>query len=372
MPSNCTTTMQDAPNCTDLAAKKSGYSSPYANGLTFFYILIIVTSLTAYGIIIVTVYINRRLRTTCNYFIVSLAIADLMIVSMVMPVNIGLIQGTFRFTSATECVFLATVNLISVSAVALNLCTVSMERYFAIAHPFKYEAFTTTKTTAGVIGGVWVYSLFAALLPLMGWRARPTTLRGNVCLGDNVESYTLFMAIGSFFIPAVIMISTNTIVYRIATSQAKRVFRIVPVVGPSADKLRKNFRAAKRISLIVGAYLFCWVPHMVVLVVGLAIGARNIPLFVYPITLSLQYSCSAVNPCLFCFTNQELRATLKKMARTALRRRPDASFSSDGGMALERRRSTLHRMSQTTDISTLGSKGESRTTVGSWQRDVAF
>lgn len=372
MSNNYTASMQDTANTSDLTAKKSDYSTPYANGLTFLYALIIATSLTAYGVIVLTVYINRRLRTTCNYFIVSLAIADLMIVTVVMPVNIGLLQGTFRFISTAHCIFLATVNLISISAVSLNLCTVSMERYFAIAYPFKYEAFTTSKTTAGVIGAVWLYALIAAFLPLMGWRTQPTKLQGNTCMGDNKESYTLFMTVGSFFIPAFIMVASNTIVYRIATNQAKRVFRIVPVVGPSADKLRKNFRAAKRISLIVGAYLICWVPHMVVLVIGLHIGARSIPLAVYPVTLSLQYSSSAVNPCLFCFTNRELRSTLKKMWRTALRRRRDTRFSSDSGMAMERRRSAACRMSQTTEIST-GSKAESRTTaVENWKQDVTM
>lgn len=360
MASNCSTSVQETANSTELTAKKSGYGIPYANGLTFFYTLIIATCFTAYGIIILTVYINRRLRTTCNCFIVSLGIADLMIVSMVMPVNIGLLQGTFRFTSTAQCIFLATVNLISISAVSLNLCTVSMERYFAIAYPFKYEAFTTAKTTAGVIGAVWLYALVAAVLPLMGWRSRPTILQGHVCDGELEKSYILFMTIGSFFIPAFIMVTSNVIVYRIATNQAKRVFRIVPVVGPSADKLRKNFRAAKRISLIVGAYLICWVPHMVVLVLGLQIGARNIPREIYPVTLSLQYSCSAVNPCMFCFTNRELRSTLKKMLQTALRRGRAASFSStNGDLAMERRRSTIGRLSQTTEVST-ASKGEAR------------
>lgn len=343
-----------------MSAKRSGYGISYANGLTFFYTLIIATCFTAYGIIVFTVYINRRLRTTCNYFIVSLGLADLMIVSMVMPVNIGVLQGTYRFTSTAECILLETVNLISITAVSLNLCTVSMERYFAIVYPFKYEAFTTSKTTAGVIGGVWFYALVAAVLPQMGWRSQPSTLRGHICGGQLEKSYIMFMAIGSFFLPAFIMVSSNVIVYRIATNQAKRVFRIVPVVGPSADKLRKNFRAAKRISIIVGAYLICWVPHMVVLVLGLQIGVRNIPREVYPVTLSLQYSCSAVNPCMFCFTNRELRSTLKKMLRTAWRRRREASFSStNGDLAMGRRRSTVGRLSQTTDIST-GSKGEAR------------
>ena len=353
-------TYSSVANSSDLVNKQTAYVNPYAGGLTFFYASIIITSLIAYGFIILTVYFNRRLRTICNYFIVSLGVADAMIVTMVMPVNISLLQGTFRFHSAAHCRFIATVNLISVSAVSLNLCAVSMERYFAIAHPFKYEAFTTTKTTAAVLGGVWLYSVVAALLPTLGWRSQPISVHGKVCLADNQESYTLFLTIGSFFIPAVIMCSSNFIVYRIATNQAKRVFRIVPTVGPRADLLRKNFRAAKRISLIVGAYLICWVPHMVVLVIGLKIGPRNVPLAVYPITLSLQYSCSAVNPCLFCFTNRELRKTLKKLIKRALGRKAERRYSagSDTGMAMERRRSTIGGISQATDISNASSRGE--------------
>lgn len=363
MSNNYSTSMQETTNSSGLAAKKSAYSLPYANGLTFFYTLIIVTCLTAYVIIILTVYVNRHLRTTCNFFIVSLGIADVMIVTMVMPVNIGLLQGTFRFSSSAECLFLATINLISISAVSLNLCTVSVDRYFAIAYPFKYEAFVTTKTTAVIIGAIWLYALFAAVLPPMGWQSQPTTVNRHVCVGDLDESYILFLSIGSFFLPAFIMVSTNAIIYRIATNQAKRVLRIVPVVGVSAEKLRKNFRAAKRISLIVGAYLICWVPQMVVLVLALKIGSKNIPFQVSPVTLSLQYSCSAVNPCMFCFTNREFRSTLKKILCTTLRRRRNASFSSTTGeMAPERRRSTVCRMSQTTEIS-LGVKGESRTAV---------
>ena len=100
-------------NSSDLVNKRTAYINPYAGGLMFFYALIIITSLIAYGFIILTVYFDRRLRTICNYFIVSLGVADAMIVTMVMPVNISLLQGTFRFHSAAHCRFIATVNLIS-------------------------------------------------------------------------------------------------------------------------------------------------------------------------------------------------------------------------------------------------------------------
>lgn len=328
-------------------------SKHYITALTIYYTAVIITALIAYAFIFISVYFNRRLRTICNFFIISLGVADAIIVTMVIPIHISLMRGTFRFYSVAHCRFLTVVYLISASAVSLNLCVVSMERYFAIAHPFKYEAFTTTKTTGAIIVGVWLYALLAALLPTMGWRSQPIKIRRNICEADNLESYTLFITIVSFFIPAVIMCSSNFLVYRIATNQTKRVLRIVPEVGPRADLLRKNFRAAKRISFIVGAYLICWMPQMVVLVIGLKIGARNVPEEIHSVTLSMQYSCSAVNPCMFCLTNRELRKTLKKLFKAALGRWTERRYlaRNDDGMAMERRRSTLGGISQTTDIS---------------------
>lgn len=296
---------------------QSIYSVSYIAGLSSLYSVIIIASLIAYGLIILAVYFNRNLRTICNYFIISLGAADAMIVTTIIPVYVSILRGTFYYYSVAHCEFISTINLVSVSAVSLNLCAVSMERYFAIAHPFKYEAFTAKKIPALVIVAVWLYALLAAILPLMGWRSQPFQIQGSRCTADNEEAYTLFMTIGSFFIPAVIMCTSNFLVYRIAKQQADRIFRIVPVVGPSANLLRKNYRAAKRISLIVGTYLVCWVPHMVVLVIGLEIGARKLPLEVYPVTVSLQYSCSAVNPCLFVCTNRELRKTLLTLIKAA-------------------------------------------------------
>ena len=350
-----------AANSSDGPASPSLYSTLYINGLSSLYSIIIIASIIAYGSIGLTVYFNRSLRTICNYFIISLGVADALIVTTILPVNISTMRKTFQFYSVAHCEFISVVHLVSVSAVSLNLCAVSLERYFAIAHPFKYEVFTTTKIAGAVIGGVWLYAIMAALLPMMGWRLQPFQLQNNVCIIDNEESYTLFMMIGSFFIPVVIMCTSNLLVYRIAKQQADRIFRIVPVVGHSAKMLRKNYRAAKRISLIVGAYLVCWVPQMVVLVVGLKIGPRNVPNEVYPVTLSLQYSCSAVNPCLFVFTNHELRKTVHKLIRAAaLGRLGERRYSSgsDTAIAMERKRSSaIGGISQAMEVSNT-SKGD--------------
>lgn len=356
--SNCSGPYPNISNTTCLESpgggSSAGYGSPeFIAGMSTFYITIIAASFVGYGFIYLSVFLNPRLRTFCNCFILSLGLADVITVSSVLPVNVGLLLNTFQFTSAFQCDFIASLNLISISAVAFNLCAVSLERYFSISYPFKYEIFMSVPTIAGSIGGIWLYAFISGMLPQMGWRDQPTLVHRGFCLRDNVPSYTLFITVCNFCVPAVVLITSNVLVYRIATSHARRVFRNLPgSVNQNMESLRKNYRAAKRISLIVGVYLVCWLPHMTVLIIGLAVGARNIPLEVYPVTLSLQYLSSAINPCLFCLTNRELRETVKRTLHARLRLKrssADIHLTADEMSLAERHHAT--RASQATETS---------------------
>lgn len=65
--------------------------------------------------------------------------------------------------------FFLIVNLISILVVFLNLCIVSLDRYFVIVYLFKYEVFVMIKMIVLIIGVVWFYVFFVVVLLLMGW-----------------------------------------------------------------------------------------------------------------------------------------------------------------------------------------------------------
>jgi len=56
------------------------------------------------------------------------------------------------------------------TASILNLCAISIDRYFVITRPFQYAIKRTPKHMAAIIAAVWILSALISIPPLFGWR----------------------------------------------------------------------------------------------------------------------------------------------------------------------------------------------------------
>ena len=56
------------------------------------------------------------------------------------------------------------------TASILNLCAISIDRYFVITRPFQYAVKRTMKHMVAMIAAVWVLSALISIPPLFGWR----------------------------------------------------------------------------------------------------------------------------------------------------------------------------------------------------------
>ncbi|XP_031559777.1 octopamine receptor beta-2R-like [Actinia tenebrosa] len=304
-------------------SESSLYSKELVIILSIYEIIIIIFCLIGYALIIFAMVFNSKLRSICNFFILSMGLADGLIATIIIPVSQGVMLQTLHYHSVGACEFVSNLNLITVIAVALNLCACSLERFFVIAFPFRHQEFLTRKRALSIIVAIWFYALIVGLLPQFGWSGGKTLIIRGQCVRPLDKNYLIFNTVLHFCLPAVLMIITNGLVYRIASNQAKRIYRIRasanqasfryqsnPREQSSIEVFRINYRAAKRISIIVGAYLICWVPQMATLLLSIKIGFSSIPTIVFFITIPLQYTSSAVNPCIFCLLNKEIRKTL--------------------------------------------------------------
>ena len=173
-------------------------------------ILIIITSLAGNILICYAFVRTPRLRVVTNYFLMNLAVSDILTASFVIPFDADMIlNGTDVLQyGVAMCKIWTTAYTISVPCSFLTLCVVSIDRYLAISTPLRYRAgITLNKTKAvGLIAGVWGLSLLAAFLPsIVGSPLNSKQSHDCHCHFDMSHGYSAAVTIVAFFLPSVVM-----------------------------------------------------------------------------------------------------------------------------------------------------------------------
>lgn len=175
--------------------------------LTFIIILTIIGNI----LVILSVFTYKPLRIVQNFFIVSLAVADLTVAILVLPFNVAnMIIGRWEF-GIHLCKMWLTCDILCCTSSILNLCAIALDRYWAITDPINYAQKRTVERVLWLIAGVWILSLVISSPPLIGWNDWPEVFdsQKHPCMLNSDRGYRIYSALGSFFIPLIIM----TIVY---------------------------------------------------------------------------------------------------------------------------------------------------------------
>lgn len=172
--------------------------------------LIIVSTIVGNILVILSVFTYKPLRIVQNFFIVSLAVADLTVAILVLPLNVAYsILGQWVF-GIYVCKMWLTCDIMCCTSSILNLCAIALDRYWAITDPINYAQKRTLERVLLMIGVVWALSLIISSPPLLGWNDWPEVFEPDTpCRLTSQPGFVIFSSSGSFYIPLVIM----TVVY---------------------------------------------------------------------------------------------------------------------------------------------------------------
>lgn len=160
--------------------------------------------------VVISVFTYKPLRIVQNFFIVSLAVADLTVAIFVIPINlIYYVSGRWIF-GIIICKIWLTCDVLCCTASILNLCAIALDRYWAITDPIVYAQQRTIKRVNIMILFVWLLSALISSPPLIGWNDWPEKFESDTpCQLTQQRGYVVYSSLGSFFIPLFIM----TLVY---------------------------------------------------------------------------------------------------------------------------------------------------------------
>ncbi|ELT87058.1 hypothetical protein CAPTEDRAFT_18906 [Capitella teleta] len=294
--------------------------------------LIIVFAIAGNMLVIVAILTDRNLRKTSNYFIVSLAVADTLVASLVMTFAVANdILGYWVF-GETFCNMWLSFDVMCSTASILNLCAISLDRYIHIRSPLHYERRMTPRRTLAGVASLWLLSALISFLPIqLGWhRLNQDDLDFDdhfSCLLTLNTMYAVISSSVSFFIPCFVMVFIYVKLYQYARMHVKNIKRTwatghppPPCSGSANQPLESNrgqyklqdHKAAVTLGVIMGTFLFCWVPFFTINIIGSFCGTC-IPPVVFAIFTWLGYLNSTMNPVIYSIFNVEFREAFKRV-----------------------------------------------------------
>ncbi|XP_072537285.1 5-hydroxytryptamine (serotonin) receptor 1A a [Salminus brasiliensis] len=217
-------------NGTDLPAgnwsnSSSGTGSGFGAGevLTSFMLgALILMSIVGNACVIAAIALERSLQTINNYLIGSLAVTDLLVSVLVLPMA-ALYQVLQRWTlGQVACDLFIALDVLCCTSSILHLCAIALDRYWAITDPVAYMTRRTLCRAAALISLTWLVGFSISIPPMLGWRTPEDRANPLACTISQDPGYTIFSTFGAFYIPLALMLVLYGRIFRAARFRIRR------------------------------------------------------------------------------------------------------------------------------------------------------
>ncbi|CAL8338875.1 unnamed protein product [Merluccius merluccius] len=310
----------------------------------------------------------KRFALVCH-----LCAVDLLCAILLMP--LGIISSSPFFGSVVftvlECQVYIFLNVFLICLSILTITAISVERYFYIVHPMRYEVRMSINLALAVMLFIWLKSALLALVMLFGWPAygNHSSIAAAHCSVHWSHSrlrraFAVLFSVLCFLLPALVIFAVYCAVYKVARSAAMQQIpsaasapawanpaksrsdsinsqttiittsRSLPQ-RLSPERAFSGGKAALTLVLIVGQFLLCWLPYFTFhLQTSLSAAPPSLGALEEAVTW-LAYSSFAVNPFFYGMLNRQIREELVKFRRCCFTQPVELTASSHEGSLQE-------------------------------------
>lgn len=201
----------------------------------------IIILLTVFGnvLVVIAVFTSRALRAPQNLFLVSLASADILVATLVMPFSLANELMGYWYFGEVWCEIYLALDVLFCTASIAHLCAISLDRYWSITQAIEYNLKRTPRRIKCIIFIVWVIAAVISFPPLITMEKENREV-DPVCKINNDKWYVISSCIGSFFLPCVIMVLVYVRIYQIAKKRTR---------APPGDRKRKEMPKTATIAI---------------------------------------------------------------------------------------------------------------------------
>lgn len=361
-PINCSTV-----DLSDVLASRMSPSKILLS-LTLSFLAVATTAINS--LVITAILITRKLHQPANYLICSLAVTDLLVAVLVMPVSIVYIAEERWVLGPIVCHLWLGVDVTCCTCSILHLAAIALDRYRAITDAVAYSQKRTYKRAIITIFALWTLSVLVSLPPLV-WRKSSSVEHKDgkrevmdCWIEHDHVAFTVYSTFGAFYIPLALILVLYYKIYKAAETLrnrrgssrlVKQTVSSVMLPGMSSDKdialspdtfcpIEKSFsdpstdgervritsssgnlikvrrnpgarerRAALTLGLILGAFVVCWLPFFLKEVIVNICPTCSTSAVLADFLTWLGYLNSLINPLIYTIFNEDFKKAFKKL-----------------------------------------------------------
>ncbi|XP_056322450.1 trace amine-associated receptor 13c-like [Danio aesculapii] len=264
-------------------------------------------------LVIISISHFKKLHTPTNMIILSLAVNDLLIGLIVMPVDAVKLIETCWYFGDTLCDLYMIIMGLLLSASLSNLILIAVDRYVAVCHPLLYpQKITMTKTLISIFI-CWFVCLTNNIAFLVSSRHFDVLQKTNMCHGQCTLivsfSWTFTDLFLSFLVPCTLIITLYLRIFYVAYQQVKVINSIIKGGKCAMDgsvKRKSERKAALTLGIVVTVYLLCYIPYYMLSVIGTTVISSTMTFLIWSL-----YINSCLNPLIYALFYRWFKISVK-------------------------------------------------------------
>ncbi|KAI8130691.1 Alpha-2 adrenergic receptor [Lucilia cuprina] len=150
----------------------SGYTLTHIVIASIIVTILMIVIIVGNMLVIIAIATEKSLKNIQNWFIASLAVADFFLGLIIMPFSLANELMGYWIFGSWWCDVHSAMDVLLCTASIMNLCLISLDRYWSITKAVDYLKSRTPARAALMIAAVWIMSALICIPPLLGWKVK--------------------------------------------------------------------------------------------------------------------------------------------------------------------------------------------------------
>ncbi|XP_046946490.1 melatonin receptor type 1A [Lynx rufus] len=280
--------------------------------LAFTLIFTIVVDVLGNLLVILSVYRNKKLRNAGNLFVVSLAVADLVVAVYPYPLVLISIFNNGWNLGHLHCQISGFLMGLSVIGSIFNITGIAINRYCYICHSLKYDKLYSNRNSLCCVFLIWILTLVAIVPNLRTGTLQYDPRIYSCTFTQSVSSaYTIAVVVFHFLVPMTVVIFCYLRIWILVLRVRRRV------KPDSKPKMKpQDFRNFVTMFVVFVLFAICWAPLNLI---GLAVASDpasmvpRIPEWLFVASYYMAYFNSCLNAIIYGLLNQNFRKEYRRI-----------------------------------------------------------